>query len=82
MLPSMDKLLYFLNALPPEKRTVFSNKCGTTEGYIRKACSSKQRLRADLCIAIERESGGAVRCEDLRQDVDWAFIRRSDKKVA
>lgn len=27
------------------------------------------------CLEIERETGGAVRCEDLRPDVDWAVLR-------
>ena len=28
-----------------------------------------------LCIKVDRESGGVVRCEDLRPDVDWAYLR-------
>jgi DNA-binding transcriptional regulator YdaS (Cro superfamily) len=27
------------------------------------------------CVAIERESGGLVRCEDLRPDRDRAYLR-------
>lgn len=30
---------------------------------------------ADKCPAIERATAGAVRCEDLRPDVDWAYVR-------
>lgn len=30
---------------------------------------------AEHCPAIERATGGAVRCEELRPDVDWAAIR-------
>jgi DNA-binding transcriptional regulator YdaS (Cro superfamily) len=30
---------------------------------------------AERCPAIERATGGAVRCEDLRPDVDWAVLR-------
>jgi DNA-binding transcriptional regulator YdaS (Cro superfamily) len=32
----------------------------------------------EQCIAIERATKGAVRCEDLRPDVDWAVLRNSD----
>lgn len=32
---------------------------------------------AEHCPAIERVTGGAIRCEDLRPDVDWAYLRRS-----
>jgi DNA-binding transcriptional regulator YdaS (Cro superfamily) len=36
------------------------------------------RVPADYCPAIERVTNGAVRCEDLRLDVDWAAIRATD----
>ena len=32
----------------------------------------------DRCIPIERMTAGAVRCEDLRPDVDWAYLRATD----
>jgi DNA-binding transcriptional regulator YdaS (Cro superfamily) len=28
------------------------------------------------CIKIEQATGGGVRCEDLRDDIDWAYLRR------
>lgn len=71
----MKKLLTFINDLNKADRAVFCAACGTTEGYLRKATSRTQRLSAELCIAIERESNGLVLCEDLRPDVDWAYIR-------
>lgn len=33
------------------------------------------RVPAEHCPAIERATGGAVRCEDLRPDVEWAVLR-------
>ena len=33
---------------------------------------------AEHCPAIERATHGAVRCEDLRPDVDWAYLRGTD----
>jgi len=30
---------------------------------------------AERCPAIERATGGKVRCEDLRPDIDWAVLR-------
>lgn len=75
----MDKLLAFLNALGKQDRSAFCIACGTTERYLRKAVSVSQRLGADLCINIDRESGGLVTCEHLRPDVDWAYLRGTDK---
>ncbi|MBK8117579.1 MAG: helix-turn-helix domain-containing protein [Candidatus Accumulibacter sp.] len=34
------------------------------------------------CPSIERATKGAVRCEDLRPDVDWAVLRNSSEKVS
>jgi len=76
----MDKLLAYLNALKKDERTSFCSSCGTTERYLRKAISAKQRLGAELCINIDRESRGAVVCEELRPDVDWAYLRASHPK--
>lgn len=33
---------------------------------------------AERCIEIERATHGAVRCEELRPDVDWAYLRATD----
>jgi DNA-binding transcriptional regulator YdaS (Cro superfamily) len=74
----MEKLRTYLNGLTKEQRGALCSACKTTEGYLRKAISSDQKLGGDLCIAIERESGRRVLCEDLRPDMDWAFIRQTD----
>lgn len=52
-------------------------RCDTSLGYLRKAISVNQRIGEKLAIAIERESGGAVRCEEICPDVDWHYIRGS-----
>ena len=38
-----------------------------------------RKLPAELCIHIEKATQGAVRCEDLRPDVDWAYLRGTAK---
>jgi len=75
----MEKLLKFINRLEKVARLDFCTRCGTSERYLRKAISIHQRLGADLCINIERESRGEVICEDLRPDVDWAYLRGTAK---
>lgn len=71
----MKNLRKFINGLSKVERTRFFEACDTTEGYLRKACSIGQKLGSDLCILIDRESGGAVPCESLRPDIDWAYLR-------
>ena len=39
-------------------------------------------IKADYCPTIERLTAGAVRCEDLRPDVDWAYLRATDCPTA
>ncbi len=71
----MEKLLAYLNSLQKAPRQRFVEGCNTSEAYLRKAISKGQRLGESLCIKVDRESGGVVRCEDLRPDVDWAYLR-------
>lgn len=35
----------------------------------------KNRVPAEHCPAIERATGGKVKCEDLRPDVPWGVLR-------
>lgn len=39
-------------------------------------------IPADKCPSIERLTAGAVRCEDLRPDVDWAYLRGTPAATA
>lgn len=32
---------------------------------------------AERCPSIERATEGAVRCEELRPDIDWGYLRAS-----
>lgn len=68
----------YLNTLNPPDQAGFAQRCGTTVGYLRKALSIGQKLGEGLCINIDRESAGVVPCEDLRPDVDWAYLRATN----
>ena len=37
-----------------------------------------RQVPAERCIAIEQITGGAVRCEDLRPDLPWGYLRATD----
>lgn len=37
-----------------------------------------RKVPAEYCPVIERLTDRQVRCEDLRPDMDWAFIRGVD----
>jgi DNA-binding transcriptional regulator YdaS (Cro superfamily) len=42
----------------------------------------KKRVPIERCPEIEKATNGAVTCEDLRPDVDWAFLRSTVKRKA
>lgn len=74
----MKSITAYLATLPPDQRDAFAQRCGTTVGYLRKAVSAGQRIGESLAIAIERESCRAVTVEEIRPDVDWAYIRATN----
>ena len=69
----MDKLLAYINKSSLDERARFCSEVGTTEGYLRKACSTGQKLGPALCVSIERATNGAVTRRDLRPH-DWYSI--------
>lgn len=73
----MKELRDHLNSMKPAEQKSFARRCGTSIGYLRKAISVESRMGESLVIAIERESAGKVRCEHLRPDVDWQFLRNT-----
>jgi DNA-binding transcriptional regulator YdaS (Cro superfamily) len=50
---------------------------GVTKGAVGQWKLPGRRVPAEHCPAIERLTHGAVRCEVLRPDVDWATVRSS-----
>lgn len=41
----------------------------------------KRRIPAERCPTIERLVDRKVRCEEMRPDVDWAFLRGTSAEV-
>lgn len=54
--------------------TRLSQLLGVSKGRISQI-SRERRMSADRAIAIEKATDGAVRCEDLMPNVDWAYLR-------
>ncbi len=50
---------------------------GVTKGAVWQWLDDGRKVPAEHCPAIERATDGAVRCEELRPDIDWAVLRRS-----
>jgi DNA-binding transcriptional regulator YdaS (Cro superfamily) len=41
----------------------------------------KKQVPAERCPAIEKATGGLVRCEDLRPDVEWGVLRGTEQRA-
>lgn len=49
---------------------------GVTKAAVGQWRDPDRRVPAEHCPAIERATEGAVRCEELRPDIDWAVLRK------
>jgi hypothetical protein len=68
----MDELKVFIKALPDdEAREAFAVRCKSTLGHIKNVMYGTRFAAPELAAALERETGGAVRCERLRPDLIW-----------
>jgi DNA-binding transcriptional regulator YdaS (Cro superfamily) len=66
------KLKTWFRGIPVTDRPAVALKLGTSVGRINNLIYGQRRVPPDLAVAIERESGGAVKRQDLRED--WASI--------
>ncbi|WP_321902051.1 transcriptional regulator [Paraburkholderia tropica] len=69
----MEKLKTYLAAMPSLERQHFAARCGTTHAFLRNIVYGQRVAGEKLCVAIERESRGAVTRRDLRP-TDWREI--------
>lgn len=55
-----------------------AERCQTTAGQLKQVAYGHRRANGGLAVCIERETKGAVTCEQLRPDIDWAYLRGSN----
>jgi len=56
-------------------RSRLAKALNTSGSYISQLAHGNRRVTEGKAILIEKATGGEIRCEDLRPDVDWAVIR-------
>ena len=71
----MTLLEHLKGFVTPAEVQEFAAACDTSPAHLWQVARGYRRAGEYLCINIDRESGGKVRCEDLRPDVDWAYLR-------
>lgn len=65
----------YLQGLDGEAREAFAGIVGSTVGHLKNISYGYKPCGEGLAIQIEKHTDGAVRCEELRPDVDWAYLR-------
>lgn len=70
----------YLSTMQMPEREAFAERCGTSYGHLRNVAYGSKTCAESLAINVDRESRGVVRCEDLRPDVDWAYLRAADRR--
>lgn len=82
MMQAMDALLKAIDAVGTQSALAKSLGLApqVVNNWIRRG-----NVPAEYCPAIERATGSLITCEQLRPDVDWAYLRGTrceDKKAA
>jgi DNA-binding transcriptional regulator YdaS (Cro superfamily) len=64
----------YLKSLTKAERSDFAERCESSVGSLNNLAYCDRGCSAKLAIAIERESGGKVRIEDLPIEADWNYL--------
>lgn len=56
-------------------QAALASALGVKQPTVSEWLRGERPVPAERCPEIERATGGAVRCEDLRPDVAWAVLR-------
>lgn len=77
---SSAKLLRMLlkDYLQTNTQAALARALGVTPGAVNQWVSGETKLTAERCMQIEEATLRQVRCEDLRPDLNWAYIRATD----
>lgn len=71
------KLHEYVSSKPPGESARMAKHLGVSASFVSQMVSEKSRVPDRLLAKVIGFCNGAVRCEDLRPDVDWAFLRGS-----
>lgn len=78
----MDIFHAYFKDLSKPARESFAAKVGTSVAYLWQIIYGQRRCSESMAIEIEKASSRKVRVEDMRPDVDWAYIRDSVRSIA
>ncbi|QWA09822.1 helix-turn-helix domain-containing protein [Sodalis ligni] len=59
--------------------TLLGKLLGVNSSLISQWANGIRAIPAERCPEIEKATSGAVTCEELRPDVDWAYLRGTER---
>ena len=74
----MSKNLIIIAADIVGSQAELARVIGVSGPTVNQWASGHRPVPAERCPQIEKATGGVVRCEMLRPDVDWAYLRGTD----
>lgn len=63
-------------------QAAFAEKLEVSQGLVYQWLAGKRPVSAEQCTKIEKITDGEVRCEELNDKVDWAYVRDSHLRDA
>lgn len=76
----MKKLIAFLEKQSPGYKAQLAEAINRPASYLSRQLSGDRSFTERDAIAIEKYTNGEVRCEDILPDVDWAYLRSTDRR--
>lgn len=71
------ELVKYIRPMSDLELETFAKACDSTPGQLKQVAYGR-RASADLAIRIDIASWGAVTCEDIRSDINWAYLRGNE----
>lgn len=69
-----------MNEITVDRRREIAAKSGIGDAYLYQILTGRKVATPQLCITLERESRREITCEQLRPDIDWAYLRGTRKR--
>lgn len=71
----------YFRTLSKAQKEAFAERCDTTVDYMKLIIFGVRSCTAKLAIDIDRESEGAVKCEELCPEADFQYLRESHSQL-
>lgn len=78
----MSRLSEFLSRQLFGYKADLARAMGRSPGYLSRQLAGERAFTERDCIEIEKFTEGQVRCEDILDDVDWAYLRNSAMRAS